>query len=893
MSAAAARVGRRWLAPEVVQTSSMDCGPAALKCLLEGHHVSASYGRLREACQTSVDGTSIDTIETVARQLGLDAEQVLIPIDHVTVAGSSILPAMVVVRHADTAAHFVVVWRRYGRWLQIMDPARGRRWVSEEQLRRELFRHELSVNAIDWRRWAGSEDFLGPLRLRLAALKIGEAAAGAIIAEALSRSDWFGAGALDASTRLVEALVSAGGVGRGAEAERLLIAMFRDTIGSPANIYALVPVIYWSVTPDVTNTDPSREMLRVQGGVVMKVAGLRPEGDRVAREELAPELARALAEPPVSALRIIGSMLREDGLVAPAALAVALGISTFVLLLELLLFRGLLDVAQILALPSSRLLGGFALLAFVAILLALELGIGRESRRSGRALEIRFRMALLRKLPRLNDRYFQSRPITDMAERGHAILSLRALPALGIQLVGAAFDLALTFLAVLLLAPGSLGWLIALAAAAIAIPLLTQPLLTEGDLRSRIHGAALYGFYLDALLGLAPVRAHRAQRAVERQHESLLVEWALAWRRLIRVAVVSGAVQGLLCIGLAIMLVWQHFRAAGVASGADLLLVFWVLKLPATAARLAGLGLQYPSQRNALLRLTEPLTAPEELPSSGSPAPATEAAAAIRFRNVNVLAGGHPVLSDVDLTIEPGEHVAIVGKSGAGKSTLVGLLLGWHRPASGGVEVDGNKLEGEALPMLRRQTAWLDPGVQLWNRSLLDNLLYASEEEALGEVGSVLDAARLRSVTRNLPSGLQTMLGEGGGLLSGGEGQRVRLGRALLMRDARLVLLDEPFRGLDRDQRRQLLAECRGWWAGKTLLCVTHDVEETLGFDRVLVVEDGRIVADGAPHRLSQQGGRYHQLLKAERKLRASLWGGSDWRRLCLAEGRLAGEGVR
>ena len=74
---------RRYLVPEVVQTSAMDCGPATLKCLLEGFGISASYGRLREACQTNVDGTSIDTLEEVAVQLGLEAEQVVVPLDHV------------------------------------------------------------------------------------------------------------------------------------------------------------------------------------------------------------------------------------------------------------------------------------------------------------------------------------------------------------------------------------------------------------------------------------------------------------------------------------------------------------------------------------------------------------------------------------------------------------------------------------------------------------------------------------------------------------------------------------------------------------------------------------------------------------------------------------------
>src|SRR6188508_663552 len=92
---------RRLLAPEVVQTSAMDCGPASLKCLLEGFGVPVSYGRLREACQTDVDGTSIDTLEEVARQLDLDAEQVMVPVDHVLHGAAKSLPAIVVTRQAN------------------------------------------------------------------------------------------------------------------------------------------------------------------------------------------------------------------------------------------------------------------------------------------------------------------------------------------------------------------------------------------------------------------------------------------------------------------------------------------------------------------------------------------------------------------------------------------------------------------------------------------------------------------------------------------------------------------------------------------------------------------------------------------------------------------------
>src|SRR6185503_4555684 len=109
---------RRILAPEVVQTSAMDCGPASLKCLLEGFGVRVSYGRLREACQTDVDGTSIDTLEKVAAQLGLEAEQVMLPEDHLLLPEATALPAIVVVRTPNGATHFVVVWRRHGPLVQ-------------------------------------------------------------------------------------------------------------------------------------------------------------------------------------------------------------------------------------------------------------------------------------------------------------------------------------------------------------------------------------------------------------------------------------------------------------------------------------------------------------------------------------------------------------------------------------------------------------------------------------------------------------------------------------------------------------------------------------------------------------------------------------------------------
>ena len=195
----------------------------------------------------------------------------------------------------------------------------------------------------------------------------------------------------------------------------------------------------------------------------------------------------------------------------------------------------------------------------------------------------------------------------------------------------------------------------------------------------------------------------------------------------------------------------------------------------------------------------------------------------------------------------------------------------------------------DPLDQLRKDTAWVDPAVQLWNRSLFFNLCYGNPDRV--PTANLLEQSELRQLLEKLPDGLQTELGESGGLVSGGEGQRVRFGRALLRREVRLALLDEPFRGLDRHQRRALLARARRHWESTTLMCVTHDVSETLGFPRALVVENGRIVEDGNPAELARQAdSRYRALLEAEESVREGSWSSGQWRHLRLEDGRLSEE---
>ena len=882
---------QRWLAPEVVQTSAMDCGPASLKCLLEGFNIPVSYGRLREACQTHLDGTSIDKLEDAANGLGVDAEQVMIPVDHIFLSKADVLPAMVVVRHADGSTHFVVIWRKHGTWLQVMDPAIGRRWIKWDRFAEEIYRHELPVTVNDWQNWAASDEFLKPLSQRLTSLGATDKVITDLIEQTLKEVGWFASAKLDASVRLVNSIVEAKGINTGDQSVRLLEAL----LGLIENetIYQTIPHAYWSVIPQKTETNTDTTLL-LKGAVLLKIKAKKIENisDRIHEEILSTELELALKEKPIDPSKTVFELLKTDGLLAPIALIGALTISVAALLIETLLFRGVFDIAWQLKLADQRLFATLGLIGFVTLLLLIEIPIAMESMRFGRHLEIRLRMALYRKLPNLTDRYFQSRPVSDMAERSHSIALTRWIPGLGIQFVQTLWDIIFTLTGILLIDQSSAALALLITTLAIALPLLAQPILNERDLRVRNHSGALFSFYLDALLGLVPIRTHRAEQAVRREHEGLLVEWARSSRSLLRLSLAIQSMQSFICMSLVGLMLFQHFLRSGGATGGDLLLVYWAIKLPAIGQKLTTLAHQYPAQRNILLRLLEPLSTPEEdeITFKSDQAPEDNQrienhSAEIIVSNGHVLAAGHSILENINLSITSGEHIAIVGPSGAGKSSLIGLLLGWHRLAGGQLLVDGLALSGKNQKILHQQTAWVDPAVQLWNRSFLDNLTYSSSGCGYDNVARAIDSAALREVLQKLPSGLQTYLGEGGSLLSGGEGQRIRLGRALLQTGVRLVLLDEPFRGMDRTQRRKLLNDARNWWQHATLLCVTHDVEETLTFERVLVVEDGRIIEDDSPIKLSARDSRYRDLLRAEKLVRQELWKAKEWRHIEVNKG--------
>lgn len=870
----------------------MDCGPASLKCLLDGCGITVDYGRLREACQTDVDGSSIDMIEEAAGLLGLDVEQTMIPADHLLLGEAHALPAMVVVRQPNGNTHFLVLWRRHGSLVQVMDPAIGRRWLSGRRLLDELYIHSQPVAASAWRDWAGDGEFRGALARRQHQLGLAEGEIQTAIDQALQDTSWRAIAALDAATRMLTPLAESKALSA-AQCRRLLAALVRRGRADDSN-HAAIPDAYWSVRLAPPKPDQEPQLL-LRGAVLLRVLGRRAPDP--AAPPLGAELTAALHQPTRHAGWEMLRHLRADGVLAPTLVTLALLLAAGGVMVEALLLRGLLDIGRDLNLAGQRMAVLGALVCLVGALALFELPILATLLRLGRRLETGLRMALLEKLPRLPDRYFKSRLTSDMAERGHMIHTLREIPVLGGQMLRRTFELILTAAGIAWLDPASGPLALASAMAALAIAIGATPLLAERDLKVRSHVGALSRFYFDALLGLTPLRAHGAEGAVRREHDGVLVEWARASLGLQRATVAVEALQAICGFGLAAWLLFSYLSRGGEPSRV-LLLVYWALNLPVLAEEIALCARQYPAYRNRALRLLEPLGGAEAGPLDSAPGAARQSAAAspkgvaIVMSDVSVNLAGHRVLSAIDLAIAAGEHVAVVGASGAGKSTLVGLLLGWYRPAVGSVAVDGVTLDEAGLEGLRGQTAWVDPTVQLWNRSLLDNLAYGNAADGAVPLTAIVEAADLRALLEALPDGWQSLLGEGGALVSGGEGQRVRLARALRRRDARLVILDEPFRGLDRDQREALLKRARDCWREATLICITHDVGATVEFDKVIVLDHGAIAEQGAPAVLAADAqSRLRALLDAESDLCRRLWSGPGWSRLWLAAGKLSVRG--
>ena len=221
-------------------------------------------------------------------------------------------------------------------------------------------------------------------------------------------------------------------------------------------------------------------------------------------------------------------------------------------------------------------------------------------------------------------------------------------------------------------------------------------------------------------------------------------------------------------------------------------------------------------------------------------------------------ATGRPALRDVTLRVAPGSHVAIVGPSGAGKSTLAALVARFYDPASGSVSIDGRDSRDWSLDWLRGQVGFLLQDTVLFSGTVAANIAYASDA-TFTEVVVAARRARAHDFIMELPAGYDTELGPRGVGLSGGQRQRLGIARVLL-RDPPVLVLDEPTTGLDPVSEAQVMAGLSELTQGRTTIIITHSIALARTADRVIVLDEGRIVEDGSPDELLARQGTFRRL---------------------------------
>ncbi|MCU0464661.1 MAG: ABC transporter ATP-binding protein/permease [Anaerolineae bacterium] len=295
----------------------------------------------------------------------------------------------------------------------------------------------------------------------------------------------------------------------------------------------------------------------------------------------------------------------------------------------------------------------------------------------------------------------------------------------------------------------------------------------------------------------------------------------------------------------------------------------FLLYLGTVSVWLLNLGTVYQrwQQAKAALNRLAPLTQPTKVASKPEAAPLETVRGEVVFERVSLTLDGAAVLRGVDLRIKAGEVVAIVGPTGSGKTQLVNLLARVNDPTTGRVLIDGVDVRDMLLDDVRAQVAYVPQSTFLFSRQLRDNVLMGREADD-NTLNEAIRISRLSNDLPQLPKQLETMVGERGVMLSGGQKQRVAIARAIIRSPAVLVL-DDALSSVDTHTAADILGDLRRVLKTRTSIIIAHRVATVKDADRIIVMDEGRVVEDGTHDSLVASGGFYAKLVEREMDVEA------------------------